>query len=238
MFPTPEILLGMEPEELAGFLLEYLNELPARTQYLHLPNLTMASGPLAAYAGARFQEISEAVAEAWAWLEREGMIAPRPGATPMGWVFVTRRGRRFKAHGDLEAYRKAGLLPDEMLDGQLAAKVVTAFRRGDYETAIFAAFKEVEVRVREIGHFSVSEIGVNLMRAAFKPDPPGPLTDTTSDRGEQVAVMETFAGAIGMFKNPPSHRKVEFEVNEAAALIHFANYLLGVVEGRRRFSSR
>src|SRR5690348_6718144 len=116
ILPAPEVLLAMEPEELAGFVLEYLNELPKRDGQLHFANLTQGGGPLAGYAGSRFAEVAEAIAEAWMWLEREGMVAPQPGATPMGWVFVTRRGRRFKAHGDLEAYRRAGLLPADSLE--------------------------------------------------------------------------------------------------------------------------
>jgi hypothetical protein len=45
--------------------------------------------------------------------------------------------------------------------------------------------------------------------------------------------METFAGAVGMFKNPSSHRRMDFRAEEAATLIQFANYLLQVAESRR-----
>ncbi len=112
----------------------------------------------------------------------------------------------------------------------LADKVVPLFRRGDYDTAVFAAFKEVEVRVREAAGLPGHLIGVSLMREAFRDG--GPLANMNQDKGERVALMETFAGAIGMFKNPGSHRSVEFSANDAAALIHFASYLLLVVETR------
>lgn len=45
------------------------------------------------------------------------------------------------------------------------------------------------------------------MREAFNQDR-GPLRDPAADGGERVARMELFAGAIGSFKNPHSHRDV------------------------------
>ncbi len=112
----------------------------------------------------------------------------------------------------------------------MAAKVVPAFQRGDYDIAVLAAFKEIEVRVRSKGGYSHGEIGVPLMRKAFHPGN-GPLTDKTREGGEREAMVSLFAGAIGLFKNPASHRNVEFNASQAATLIHFANYVLAVVEG-------
>ncbi len=83
--------------------------------------------------------------------------------------------------------------------------------------------------------YSHGEIGTQLMQAAFDPES-DPLIDKTRESSERVATMSLFAGAIGMFKNPGSHRNVEFDASEAAALIHFANYLLGAVEARRAAS--
>ncbi len=44
--------------------------------------------------------------------------------------------------------------------------------------------------------------------------------------------MELFAGAVGSFKSPSSHRDVNVAAQQASELIHFANYLLRVVEER------
>ncbi len=67
------------------------------------------------------------------------------------------------------------------------------------------------------------------MRKAFNLDS-GPLTDQRSVKAEKQAMSDVFAGAIGLFKNPQSHRKVETGAVEASQLINFASYLLSLVD--------
>lgn len=86
------------------------------------------------------------------WLEREGLIAPEPGSQG-DWIFVTRRGQQMRHASDLKAYRDTGLLPRKLLHPTLVGKVVAPFVRGEYDTAVFQAFKEVEVTVRAKGRF-------------------------------------------------------------------------------------
>jgi len=166
------------------------------------------------------------------WLEREGFIAPKPGGHIGGdEYFITRRGEQIKRRDDFKAYQKSSLLPKKQIHSRIAQKVWATFLRGDYDTAVFQAFKEVEVAVREGCNLSDSDIGVPLMRKAFNPET-GILTDTESEGGERVALMELFEGAIGSYKNPHSHRNIQIEAEEAVEMITLASHLLKIVDDR------
>lgn len=100
---------------------------------------------------------------------------------------------------------------------------------GEYETAAFAAMKAVEVRVREMGRFPDSDIGVPLMRKAFGPG--GPLNDESIDSGERDGRRELFSGAIAVIKNPTSHRDVEYDdPTEASEAILLADLLMRILD--------
>ena len=148
-------------------------------------------------------------------------------------AFVTRKGKKVADIQDFNTYRQSYLLPPERLDAVLLQTVKPTFVRGDYDTAIFQAFKEVEVRVRKKATLQNSDIGVALMQKAFRPGPPpGPLTDQSAEPSEQVGLMNLFTGAMGVFKNPSSHRTVSVtDPKEVADVIMFANHLLRIVDG-------
>jgi hypothetical protein len=71
------------------------------------------------------------------------------------------------------------------------------------------------------------------MRKAFHPEN-GPLTDNAQVLGERQAISDLFAGAIGSFKNPSSHRDVDFgDPAEVVELIMLADQLIRIAERRR-----
>ena len=165
------------------------------------------------------------LADAWAWLEARGLIGPHPKNTSSVWQRVTSAGRELG--GDPQGQAKlwsADRLAGK-LDATLEDKVRPIFNLGDYETACFAAMKAVEVEVRTASGLDAALVGVDLMRQAFKPG--GPLADPGAHGGEVVAIMELFAGSIGAFKNPASHRTVHFDDPvEAAEVVQLADLLL------------
>ena len=219
-------LLELEPEELAGVLMEHLNSLPPSEQRQQLNRYNFGlPHTVQEYPKDQREALSQALMEAWVWLEREGLLVPRPGEQGE-WVVISRRGQKLRTRDEVDSYRQADCLPRKLLHSRIAQKV-SPFLRGDYEMAVFQAFKEVEVEVRKVAKCADADIGVPLMWKAFGEG--GPLVDATAPKAEQQALAHLFAGAIGSYKNPHSHRSVTIESTEAAEMIVLASHLLGIV---------
>lgn len=235
ILPPVEELKEMEPEEIGPFLLEYLNEQcdEGGSNQFNRYNLTHTSNLERYYDKNQVHIVAKIITEAWVWLERECLLAPNPDDSSGNWVFITRRGEKLKNLTDFRKYNFGNLLPPGNLDPVLSQKVRPTFLRGDNETAIFQVFKEVEVRTRKASNLPETEIGVKLMRKAFDAKS-GPLTDHEATPAEKEAMSHLFAGAIGVFKNPTSHRDIDYNNPlEVAEIILFANYLLRVIDYRK-----
>jgi uncharacterized protein (TIGR02391 family) len=163
------------------------------------------------------------LSDAYAWLVAHGCVGP--AGSSGGWERVTRQGAALAANPNALLQLQADELLSPSLSPELLVSAKPAFVRGDYETAAFAAMKAVEVRVRELSGLSAGLVGVQLMKEAFKEG--APLADPSAEGGERVATMNLFAGAIGAFKNPASHRIVVFDDPlEAAEVVQLADLLL------------
>ncbi len=230
-FPSPDIVLQLNPEELAIPLLKclmYLEEAERHNDLVRENFFGLAVNE--GFGGERTTEVAKAITEAWLWLEREIMIAPRPEPGAGRIIYVTGDGKKLSEQSDIKTYIRSNLIPRGVLDPHLSSKIQHLFIRGDYDTAVFQAFKEVEIRVREKASLPQTLLGVDLMRTAFN-DETGALADYGQAVPERQATSHLFAGAIGLFKNPSSHRDVNWEdPQECTELIYLANHLLRIVE--------
>jgi len=236
----PDVLLAMEPEELGAKLLFLLQKETNREPFI-LSNILLELWPYnylpsqeLPYPEARKGEINSALAEAWSWLIAQGLLVHVPNASGTLAYVLSRRARKFTDETEFGRYAVARMLQRETLHPRIAADVWMDFMRGKFDIAVFEAMKAVEVAVREASGLPSDLYGVKLMREAFK-SKTGPLADHTTDVGEQDSQSALFAGAIGSYKNPQSHRDVNLDNPiEALEIVMLANHLLRIVDSRRK----
>lgn len=181
------------------------------------------------------EEITRALAEAYDWLIIQGLLSGIPGKD--SWLFITRRGIRVLDAGDDGiALLQAESRLDVDLHALIGQRVRAQFSLGEYEMAAMLALRQVEIHVRQLSASAAGDIGVALMKKAFNET--GTLRDPNSEKGEQDAMMALFWGAIGVFKNPVSHRQVDYDdPTLASEVILLADLLLRMLDSRSTSAS-
>jgi uncharacterized protein (TIGR02391 family) len=229
--PDAEVLLSLAPQELARVLLPIFKRYRGE---IHLFNLVNQHHQMQEVYPREFSEsVGLAISEAWTWLAVQGLIVPKPRS--MGdWFEISREGEKIESDEAFNDFAKAALLPRNLLHPKIASDAWANFLRGAHDLAVFAAFKQVEVAVREAAGADARMIGPDLMRTAFHADT-GLLSDRTLPKAEREALAHLFAGAIGSYKNPTSHRTVTIaDASEAGEMLILASHLLRIVEDRAR----
>ncbi|MGX9143482.1 TIGR02391 family protein [Mesorhizobium sp. 128a] len=241
MVPDVDLLLEMEPEELGASLLFVIREAITRNS-MGMATLTNVLSSIAtsdssgssAIPVKKRDHVFQAITEAWMWLEAQGLLIPAPGTNGQnGWKRLSRRAEKIENATDFSGYSASRYLRKELLHPRMANWVWAAFLRGEYDVAVFQSMKAVEVAVREAARLPETELGLSLMRKAFNAEH-GPLADPAAQGSERDALSNLFAGAIGCYKNPHSHRYIAVtDPASAAEVVMLANQLLRIVDERR-----
>ena len=135
-------------------------------------------------------------------------------ARQAGWYYIGSRGKRALESGTpASAFEKARLLPSEFLHPSLPERVYPAFLRGDYDNAVLAAFREVEIEVRSASSLP-NEMLRFLMREAF-PSRQGILTDQKQVKSEREALSFLFAGLSARTERKQDHPRGRLDASEA-----------------------
>ncbi|TDE38937.1 hypothetical protein [Antarcticimicrobium sediminis] len=104
--PDPDVVLTLEPEELATTLLMLMRARGvSETFSLHnMVGEVLYEDPSRGISGCprdRWPDLELAVSEAFAWMEAQALLVPQPGSHGGSWKVLSRRARRFESEQDL-----------------------------------------------------------------------------------------------------------------------------------------
>lgn len=114
-----------------------------------------------------------------------------------------------------------------------------AFESDLFAESVEAAFKEINVQVRErikkeFPELRMEKDGVSLMQTAFSPTNPMLKVEydieSTSGKDTQFGYMNMFAGAISAIRNPKAHENMTISKDDAMRKLYFASMLMYKLE--------
>jgi uncharacterized protein (TIGR02391 family) len=164
-------------------------------------------------------------------LERDDYMRQDPSQSSEVFKILTDRGRALAEKSINEMVIPSIDIDALLTRDDLRLRVRGDYQSGDYDTAIFKAFRLVEETVRTKAGLPATAIGTDLMSAAFKPKGGILKHPAAATEGELEGFHVLMRGAIMWFKNPSSHRTVSYSSPEAVAhALGFANMLLDLID--------
>ena len=175
-FPTNDEVAAMPVDRLAMHVLWYLadtDKYHRRVEFI-FARLRENHRPTPSSPQAYVQDANDlatpparAWAEAWEWVIARGLVTANLAHNSDYWA-ISRRGRQVAAEAEPLVHLSSSARLDVDLHPRIASTVRSLFSQGLYDLAAFEAMKQVEIRVRELAKAGAGEIGVPLMRHAFR----------------------------------------------------------------------
>ena len=130
LFPTPETLLELTPDELAPILLQLAKAHRQSGMFWppSVPQITVGTGMTSAneygYPYHTKAGVEALLNETWAYLSREGYIMPAPDTNGRnGWMVLTSDGESIGSREDFDRIRATREFPKSLLHPSIAKKV-------------------------------------------------------------------------------------------------------------------
>jgi hypothetical protein len=207
-FPDVNDLLSLTPAQLGGTLLFLLKKRRFQMD-MFLPNNLMNElwpqsyipGQNTAYPREKRKEVETAQTEAWAWLERQGLIVPAGGTNGRvgGWLTLSREAKALDNLSDLAKTMGPQVLPKEL--NLIALSRIEELQKLPSTTFDFRKLirlcEELNIAAREGCHFATAA----LTRATVDHVPPLFGKKNFSEVANNYAGTKSFREAIEHLDN-------------------------------------
>lgn len=177
------------------------------------------------------ERTNEAIQE----LKTSGLIVKNPDQYDEVFQILTPKGKEIvEKPKDPDIY---GLQLEQVIKNPaLLERCLDSFKDDNYEEAIFSAYKLVEEEVRNKAGLGPEDVGVGLMTKALHHTTGKLIIPSCIVPHEQEGAYNLFKGAIALFKNPSSHRTVNYsdrlEVIQIIALSGLLSKILATAQLR------
>ena len=231
--PTLEQLRGLQPDEIGRLILPFIALQLQRNSHGFVPrdlarNLSSDSGHRAVD---NRDEYAELVIEGIGFLDRAGFLIDAPEQVLGHFFRFSRAGLRAARNPESASFTTvSGQEARTLLHPEIARAALGDFERGEYDKAVYSAFRTLEIAVRDRSGVTATAKDTFYDAFALKGADRGRLIPADMENGEANSLREVFAGAYGAFRNPSAHRDVQDDPAQAMRLLLTASALFHVLE--------
>ena len=200
----------------------------------HIGRLALGADT-AAFSDQSSPDVAFKTMAAISWLETKGYLAPAAMTDSWRAKWITPAGEEAaKADPDIPI-PDVFMIPRDKLHPKLRDGAWGDFARKEYSTAVFKAYLQVEVYLRDKS--GLNENTKSLITSALDVQN-GPLRVPSDEKSEQVATKMLFLGAMSLFRNAAGHNIVEYDDPERAAReFQLADLLLRIIDDLQKIEN-